>query len=75
MAVVRNPGGWPTLSQVAVLLSDPRVGLGNVTRKDVFDAACKRRLIVRESRMDSSKLADVYFELCYERGILERPQP
>lgn len=67
MALVRGLSGWPTLSEVAVMLSHPSVGLGDVTAKEVFEAACARRLIVRESRIDSAKLAEVYFHLGAQR--------
>lgn len=73
MAVVYNPGGFPTISEVARVLSDPRVGLGEVRRADVFDACKARGVNIFQSRIDSAKLADVYFELCYTRGITERP--
>jgi hypothetical protein len=45
------------------VLSDVRVGIGDVTRDEVFAAAQQRGVEVRESRIDSAKLAEIYFAL------------
>jgi len=71
MAVVSIRPGRPTLSEVAIALSDPRVGIGAVTRADVLKAVNGHSLIdVRESRIDSRWVSTVYFTLARSRGIL-----
>lgn len=72
MALVHNPGGFPTLSEVARVLSDERVGLGTVTRADVLDAARERGVTIFQGRVDSKRLADIYFEICAVKDATER---
>jgi hypothetical protein len=69
MALVRTPSGNPTLSEVAVALSDPRVGIGSVKREDVLSVA-RTVGIVRESRIPARHVSTVYFALARQRAFL-----
>jgi hypothetical protein len=63
-----------TISEVALGLEDTG-RLGPVTPADVIRAAVHLGVTLKNGRVvnNDSAIVNIYFELAYERGIVERP--